>query len=204
MSLSPTLQRMVNWGDVPTWATAGVAFLALIAGALAYRTQSEQLRLQRTQLADQTRVQEREQANQVEVLWQNIDPAALLLPDEFADVVGMLVVVNNSKRPIRIVACKRGLTPTDGEPGPVRLADVCGELRPYPPGRLEDTLLVTGESMVPLIKAGTKAGFVWSPANESGSGIDFFRMWVRFTDDASLHWQIDTTLHLEKLARRDW
>ena len=100
MSLSPTLQRMVNWGDVPTWATAGVAFLALIAGALAYRTQSEQLRLQRTQLADQTRVQEREQANQVEVLWQNIDPAALLLPDEFADVVGMLVVVNKDRKSV--------------------------------------------------------------------------------------------------------
>ena len=67
---------MVAWGDVPTWVTAGVAFLALIGASLAYRTQSEQLRLQRIQLADQTRVQEREQANQIDVVWQHIDSRA--------------------------------------------------------------------------------------------------------------------------------
>jgi hypothetical protein len=50
---------MVAWGDVPTWMTAGVAFLALIGAVLAYRTQSEQLRLQRIQLADQTRIHAR-------------------------------------------------------------------------------------------------------------------------------------------------
>jgi hypothetical protein len=28
--------------------------------------------------------------------------------------------------------------------------------------------------------------------------------WVRFTDDAALNWEIDTSLHLKKLAKRDW
>lgn len=28
--------------------------------------------------------------------------------------------------------------------------------------------------------------------------------WVRFTDDAGLHWEIDTSLHLVKLAKRHW
>lgn len=27
---------------------------------------------------------------------------------------------------------------------------------------------------------------------------------VRFTDDARLHWQIDSDLHLEPIANRDW
>lgn len=193
---------MVNWGDVPTWVAAGVAFLALIGAALAYRTQSEQLRLQRMQLADQTRVQEREQANQVDVFTQKIDPSALLLTDPFTSDDGMLVVVNSSKRPIQDVTCKLSRSETDGEPEPSRLADSSGELRPYPPGRQEDTFLVTGESGVPLIRAGTKGGFIWSFADSPGS--KWLQFWVRFTDDAGLHWEIDNLLHLEKLAQRDW
>jgi hypothetical protein len=29
-------------------------------------------------------------------------------------------------------------------------------------------------------------------------------LWVRFTDDAGLHWEIDNDLHLKKLDSRDW
>ena len=148
---------MVNWGDVPTWATAGVAFLALIGAALAYRTQSEQLRLQRIQLADQNRVQEREQANQVDVFTQKIDPSALLLTHPFTSDDGMVVVVNNSKRPIQDMTCKLSRSETGGEPEPSRLADSSGELRPYPPGRQEDTFIVVGESWVPVIRAARRA-----------------------------------------------
>lgn len=71
---------MAQWGDVPTWVWAGIAFLALIGAMLAYRAQSEQLHLQRIQLEDQrihledqTRVKEREQANLVDVSVGSID-----------------------------------------------------------------------------------------------------------------------------------
>ena len=98
---------MVAWGDLPTWVTAGVAFLALIAATLAYKTQSEQLRLQRIQLEDQTRVQEREQANLVEVRAGAIDGAqAKMLPDDKSEPVHMVVVTNGSKRPVREVTVK--------------------------------------------------------------------------------------------------
>ena len=91
---------MVAWGDIPTWVTAGVAFLALIGATLAYRAQSEQLRLQRIQLEDQTRVQEREQANLVDVRASAIDGAqAKVLPDDRSEPVHMVVVTNGSKRP---------------------------------------------------------------------------------------------------------
>lgn len=59
---------MVDWGDVPTSLALFGAFLA--AGAALW-----QLRLQRIQLADQTRVQEREQANQVDVTVPPVDGA---------------------------------------------------------------------------------------------------------------------------------
>lgn len=31
-----------------------------------------------------------------------------------------------------------------------------------------------------------------------------FIPWVRFSDNAALHWEIDNDLHLERLASRDW
>ena len=154
------------------------------------------------QLADQTRVQERDQANRVDVVWQHIDPSALLLGDEFANVDSMLVIVNNSKRPVRRAACKIQQTPIGLSPQPKRLADRGGELRPYPPSRSQDTFIWVGDSTVPVIKAGARGGFIW--LSVEGSDANFFRFWVRFTDDAGLDWEIDTNLHLEKLAQRDW
>ncbi len=87
--------------------TVGVALLALIGATLAYKTQSEQLRLQRIQLEDQTRVQEREQANLVDVRAGAIDGAqAKMLPDDKSEPVRMVVVTNSSKRPVREVTVK--------------------------------------------------------------------------------------------------
>ena len=57
---------MVNWSDVATW----LAVLGAWATALAALWQ---LRLQRIQLEDQTRIQEREQANLVDVSASSVD-----------------------------------------------------------------------------------------------------------------------------------
>ena len=52
------------WGDIPTWVTALVALLALIAAVLAYRKQSQAVNEQAEQLRDQQRVN----SAQIEVL----------------------------------------------------------------------------------------------------------------------------------------
>jgi hypothetical protein len=194
---------MVDWGDVPAWVTVVVAFLALIAAGLAYLTQSKQLRLQQTQLKDQTRVQEREQANQIDVDWQNLDPSAWLRQSwkAGANIDKMLVVADNSKRPIHSVACKLQRSATSGDQEPRRLADAVSELGPSTPEHQEATFKPGGPSLA-VIKAGASGGFIWSSGDMPDSQGSQF--WVRFTDDAGLHWEIDTDLHLEKLPKRDW
>lgn len=194
---------MVAWGDVPTWVTAGVAFMALIGASLAYRTQSEQLRLQRIQFQDQTRIQEREQADQIDVVARTISKEAQ--ESWLAKHQGELahphahsvVVTNGSKRPIREVACKVEVGRNDGS------AHALGEgVYGYMAGTdFVGHFIERGSgSTMPVLRAGMKAGFAWSGAAEYPRIV-----WtVRFTDDAGRHWEIDTDLHLRKLDHRDW
>jgi hypothetical protein len=53
-----------------------------------------------------------------------------------------------------------------------------------------------------VIKAGASGGFIWSSGDKPD--LQGSQFWVRFTDDAGLHWEIDNDLHLEKLPERDW
>ena len=94
--------------DVPTWLAVSGAIPA--AGAALW-----QLRLQRIQLADQTRIQEREQANNVDVTVQAVDGAqAKMLPEDKGEPVHMVVVTNGSARPIREVTAKVEVIRLDG------------------------------------------------------------------------------------------
>jgi hypothetical protein len=52
-----------------------------------------------------------------------------------------------------------------------------------------------------VLRAGQKAAFVWG---FTVALYPSFLLWLRFTDDAGLHWEITTDLHLEKLTKRDW
>jgi hypothetical protein len=110
-------------------------------------------------------------------------------------------VANNSKRPIRSVTCKLQRSATSGGQEPRRHADEAGELRPSTTEHQEGTF-EPGGPILAVIKAGASGGFIWW----SGDKPDFqgSQFWVRFTDDADLHWEIDTDLHLEKLPERDW
>ncbi len=56
-------------------------------------------------------------------------------------------------------------------------------------------------STYPVLTAGSKAGFVFEVTAREYPGL---LAWVRFTDDAGLHWEVNTDLHLEKLKSRDW
>jgi WD40 repeat protein len=48
---------------------------------------------------------------------------------------------------------------------------------------------------------GLKAWFAWDFTLEQYPGMN---AWVRFTDDAGLHWELTTDLHLGKFDSRDW
>ena len=56
-------------------------------------------------------------------------------------------------------------------------------------------------STMPVLRAGYKAAFAWG---FTAAQYPNLLVWVRFTDDAGLRWEISTDLHLEKLTGRDW
>lgn len=121
----------IQWGDVSTWATAGVALLALIAAVWAYRKQAksvehqaEQLRLQGVALVDQQKAnalqgkvleaQLREMAQSAEAFERQQADAVTVKADSwngsvpgvrYGDSVHIAVVSNGFHRPIRNVAC---------------------------------------------------------------------------------------------------
>jgi hypothetical protein len=206
---------VVNWGDVPTWATAGVALLALIGAAFAYRYQAEQIKLQRQQLADQqkatklaattiaeqNRLQERQQADAIEFSWQPTDPLAALPGENSSQRLWTGVVQNDSHRPIRDVVCRIQPHPSQDFSWGSRLVAEIVELQPGP----GDPALAFGQlrpgDRRQLIRAGGKSGFQTSfQVADHGAA----RMKVRFTDDAGLYWEIDPDLHLARLETRDW
>jgi hypothetical protein len=82
-----------HWGDVSTWATAGVAFLALIAAAFAYSKQAEAvgqqgtlLDLQRKQLADQ-QAANRKQAEAMDAQMREMQQRAESFERQQADAI---------------------------------------------------------------------------------------------------------------------
>jgi hypothetical protein len=189
---------VVAWGDVPTWVAVSGALLG--SGAALW-----QLRLQRIQFADQTRLQERRQADAIDVRVGGAEGGQLgVLPPDESQPVHAIIVSNNSHRPIREVACSIEAIHCDGTTRHNKLADVYGmaEALALGPGAQAETFVVEAHaSTKPVLRAGTRAWFAWNfPA------ADYPRLlsWVRFTDDAGLHWEITTDLHLKKLPKRDW
>lgn len=196
---------MVAWGDVPTWLLVGVGVVG--GGAALW-----QLGLQRRQLHDQqevtraqTRLQERQQADQVDVVARAIDgEQGQVHPHTRGEPVHMVVVTNGSNRPIGEVACKIQVIGTDPSVQREGLADVYGELVPVAlklSGRDENFKPQGHASNMPVLRAGRKAGFVWGFTIADYPSIV---PRVRFTDDAGLSWEITADLHLHNLDRRDW
>lgn len=206
-----------QWGDVPTWVTAGVAFFALIAAIAAYSKQaaavnklSKQIDVQSEQLKDQqeanrkqaivldaelsefrerARLVERQQANAVDLKVEN----EYHLPQEPA--IRVARVFNGSNRPIRNVRC---FVRVGQEQKPHRMLWV-KELADQGAGSWAALGQEEGDTAL-VIRPSARHGFHYVIEHSSRPWL-----WVtlRFTDDAGLHWQIDEDLHLEKLANRD-
>lgn len=192
---------MVAWGDVPTWLAVGGGVVGGVAALRQLSLQRQQLQDQQQVIAAQARLLERQQASQVEVTVQPISGAAVgVLPPETVQSVHMVVVVNNSARPIRNVACQ--MTPAGQVPA---LAAVIGELRDWQiashasAGLLVLTVRANHWRIVP---AGQRCGFVFPFDTDTCPKV---ATEARFADDAGVDWEIDYDLHLAKLEPRgEW
>ncbi len=176
----------------------GVIITAVLAG-LAFRKQSEEVRLLGRQLEEQhrdlsqrERLLERQQASAVDLqVWPS-----KYLPKK--PPICMALVSNRSDRPIREVRCRIEL----GEKQEPYIMTWLG-------AQLErdnnSERLGTWERFgygEPVIARGSTHAFEFDFSSDPEAS---FAISARFIDDAGLHWQIDPDLHLEKLEdRTDW
>jgi hypothetical protein len=101
--------QKIAWGDVPTW-------FAVIAASAAALVALRQLLSQQMVIAQQARQLDRQQADRVDFTWcgasQVLNLSVSAIPK---DVQAVLVVANNSRRPIRDVTC--WIEPGPSHPG---------------------------------------------------------------------------------------
>jgi hypothetical protein len=147
--------------------------------------------------------EERKQASEIRVQARTCDGGrAGVLPKEASKSVHMLVVVNESNRPIRNLAAQiEVIGPIS--PGTKR-ADVVGRIEQ---AHLSPT--PTADVFVPmarsdrwdLLDAGENAAFVWSFDVETCPKVEFT---IRFADDQEREWQVGPDLRPRRSLLRDW
>jgi hypothetical protein len=198
MTAAPLGLAHVNLGDLPTWL--GVA-AASMAAAFVFL----QLRGQQQEIARQTLVLERQQADMVDIqqFWQSE-----LVPEgvSAADLTGKeywhaTEVTNQSRRPIRDVAARFEPSPGAKVLEPTVIARFAAGPESTTGRRNRSLVKSYKRPTVTLARAGTSWSFIFPCV---ASATDQVRSLVRFTDDVGLHWQIDENLHLGRIGRRDW
>jgi hypothetical protein len=195
--------RPSTWADVRDWATA-------VAIVLGFPTLLYQLNLQRLQFAGEAkrniarddlldrqrrelqqseRLRNREQAEDADLTWHFEGQAS-----------STANVTNNSRRPIRDVACQFDR----GHGGPLLRPEKVGAITQFSNGTavlIEATEGVTDRWRVANIRSGETFVFTFGVSRDSDPAG---RILVRFTDDAGLHWELDHHLHLVMLDDREW
>jgi hypothetical protein len=204
------------------------AIITAIYAIKAFGKQSEQLRDQRRinkllakdlkgSLKERVRLRqiaERAQADDVGFAWWPSSHVLIINPPTqpppgtprhpqaitHADTPAMavLAVDNASRRRILNAACR--IEPSEGT-GLTLAAERTGQLTDVGSQAHRGMMNNPAEgTTVPLIRAGTRCGFVLRFDLEKNPDT---RLAARFTDDGGLHWQIDQDLHLQALANRD-
>jgi hypothetical protein len=179
-------------GDLPTWA---LFFGAFIAAVIALR----QLRIQQNDSARQTRQLERQQANDVDFTWRSSAKVMIIPPGTDAATERTVVIVaNNSRRPIREVSCWISLQQPPGRLEPLRF----GPIKDSPGTNFEFSLYNARPEVGHLLmRPGSKYGFLFEleiPAGEAIPEPRMCRPMVQFTDDADLAWRIDDDIRLQR------
>jgi hypothetical protein len=188
-------KHSVAWGDVPTWLEFVVVFIGLPAALLQLNMQRIQLREQQRELAEHRLLQDRQQADKVNLTRDQSDSA----PATYSATgqVWMAVVTNDSERPIRDVASRIQIVRDGPLIGDARIGELIPMLSAQSGRAFQD--LSTG-NQVAIIRINHSYGFAFSVGAD---GHPTAHVMARFTDDAGLHWQLDQDLHLEKLIGRD-
>lgn len=120
-----------------------------------------------------------------------------MLPDGGGEPVHMIVVTNSSKRPVRWVTAKNTPFEENEIPPPTNhpvLADAWGVMETYALGstaQAQAFVLKERSSTIPALRAGQAAAFVSGFAT---ARYPYLVSWVRFTDDAGVDWEIDTSI----------
>lgn len=147
--------------------------------------------------------EEKKQAGEVRLRRQTCDGAqAEVLPKDEPKQVHMLVVTNDSARPIRNLAAQINVLGSVS-PG-TKLADVVGRIEPAhlgSPATVETFVLAARSSRKDLLDAGENAAFVWSFDTATFPQVEFT---VRFADDQELNWEVGPDLRPRKQPNRDW
>jgi hypothetical protein len=208
----------IAWGHVPTWLAV---IVAAVGGGIALRQLRQQgnvikgevernkrrdelLDGQLAELEQRGRIIERQQADAVDFSWRTGMGAAHGGSGEVERAeVHEAVVANLSRRPIRNVTCRIRPLPVQGyDWGAVVVAELGEQPEGFRPAISSEAWFdERRDDKVPLIRAGRKFVFQFPIPSESSPDA---KMKARFTDDAQIHWQIDSDLHLEKLPERDW
>lgn len=184
--------HVIKWGDFPTW-------LAVVGGGLAAVVAVRQF-------GRQTRQLERRQAERIDVRLRDDGPVPdgappRQRPDPYdEDACYNAVVSNNSPRPILRAACRIEV-PGRGSLPAWRVGQAIEVSGPMYGGRR--WLLHDGRDRpaVEIIRAEDSASFVFPFRSEEHPGAE---PTARFTDDTGLRWQIDRSLHLQKIRFGRW
>ena len=191
LNATATDAHKIAWGGVPTW----IAVIGAIVGAAAALGQ---LRAQRKEIARQAWQLDRQQASRIALTWCAATEVRIQAapPDPVPGAGHTVVIVSNdSSRPIRDVSCHI-------EPGPPQGGRLDPQnLEPAPDGDPFDFTPARAGTHSPLLfRAGSKYGFLFEfiiPREDASNPAA--RVSVRFIDDADLSWQIDENLRLKRL-----
>jgi hypothetical protein len=190
--------RTSTWDDVRSWLTFAVIVLGFTVAAYELNLQRRQfaeefsrhaardelLDGQLRELADRQRSAEREQAESIDLTWNDPDD------DRGSSVV---VVINGSRRPIRSVTCVVYPESSDRTLPP----SGCAEM--YPPtherhGWAFPSPTGSESPMIYALRAGGRAGFKFPRSKQ-----ELLEAEVQFNDDAGLRWVLNNELHLRRL-----
>jgi hypothetical protein len=194
----------INWGDVPTWVAVGVAAVGGGVALSQLRQQGKVIKDEFTrnkrrdklidgqlrELKQREDSRRREQAERVDVTWDNISG----VPDK-----SLVTVINGSRRPICDVSCKAYDGSIGGDGHAIRIElDYCAELIPDPgvgsftfPKRPS-----LSSGWIVSLRGGARAGFQFQARRAAGPMPYAL---VEFTDDANNRWSLTSGLSLRPL-----
>jgi hypothetical protein len=191
-----------NWGDIPTWlavvaaSVAGWAAISQLADQRSEirdeiarnRTRDQLMDRQLRELEDREQFRRREQAERIDMIWGNL---------EIRPRTSLIVVINDSRRPIRELTCQVFPDETGNPVQPDFAAEMYKHelpdaiwTMPDRPGDLPQPI-----SRLESLRAGSRAGFE-VPVLRSNFPGAYAK--IEFSDDKHIRWRLFSDLSLSR------